>query len=225
MHPAVAFNLIELPTGSIFYLRRKRFMLYTRYVWTADGMIKGRSDETREKDFPARYGYEPMEKNPEATKAWLEAGFIKKVDEKLPFLQFYWKGKFTSPSKHMIQMFNENYIRWEKDPYGTLFAEIGPNNEMVPVEYYHVAGNLYGITEKPRSTSEYFKLTPEELYKENSDGYSKEDALLCDNNVHAKPFAKDLYHAIRKAADYIAIGCDGVEILQTISNRYAVVCK
>ena len=73
-------------------------------------------------------------------------------------------------------------------------------------------------------TTKYFGLTSEELYKVNSDGYTKEEALLCDHNIDAKPFTSSLSDAIEKADAYIALGYEGVEILERINNKYAVVC-
>ncbi|WP_026653521.1 hypothetical protein [Butyrivibrio proteoclasticus] len=201
-------------------------MLYTNYVWTKKAQILAdisSLDETRKAGFPAKLNYEPLEKSPQIAKAWLNEKYIEKVEEKLPFLQFYWKGDNTCASYHMIKMFDENGIEWIRSRTGELMAEIGENGEMVPATYYYVAGNLYGIIEKPKSTSTYFGLSSEELYKKNTDGYTKEEALLCDNNIHAKPFASSLYNAIKKAADYVKLGCSGVEILQCINNKYAVV--
>ncbi|AOZ97918.1 hypothetical protein [Butyrivibrio hungatei] len=201
-------------------------MLYTNYVWTPKGqMVADISglNETRQAGFPAIFGYEPLEKEPLIAKAWLDANYIEKVEERLPFLQFYWKGDSTCASYHMIRMLNENGFKWFRSQTGELIAEIGENGEMVPVTYYYVAGNLYGMIEKPKSTSTYFGLSSEELYKKNPDGYTREEALLCDNNIHAKPFASSLYNAIKKAADYVRLGCSGVEILQCINNKYAVV--
>ncbi len=202
-------------------------MIKTKYVWTALGehtAVEAGLNETRAEGFPANFAYQPLELSGPTERAWLGAGYIKEVTIPLPFLQFYWEGENTTASMHMIKMFNENNIKWCYGAFGELKAAIGEHNKMVQVEYYHVKGNLYGILEKPKSTSSYFKLTPEELYVENSDGYTKEEALLCDHNVHAQPFAVDLWHAIRKAADYLEIGCDEVEILQRINNKYAVVC-
>lgn len=199
-------------------------MIFTQYVWTEKGMYAGHNEETRMEGFPARFGYEPMEKVPEIVRSWLKAGYIRKVKEKLPFLQFCWTNKETTAAICMAKMFTENNIRWEIDPYGSLRAEIGTENEMVNVEYYHVDGNLYGITQKPKSTSKYFNLSSEELYEKLPSGYRREEALLMENNIHEKPFAKDMYHAIRKAAGYVKLGCERVEILECISNKYAVVC-
>ncbi len=203
-------------------------MLYTQYVWTKYAGEIARDNnlnETRAEGFPARFAYEPMEKNMHITKAWLEAGIIRKVEEKLPFFQFYWKDNATSASWEMMHILKENHIPFRNGIFGSLEAKIGDDDDFHKVEYYHVEGNLYGFIVKPRTTSEYFGISPEELYAKNNDGYTKEENLLCDNNVHAKPFAKDLYHAIRKAADYIQIGCENVEILQCINNKYAVVCQ
>lgn len=194
----------------------------TRFVWTRKAQDESvNTGETRAAGFPAVFASEPLEKNPTIGKKWLLDGYVEYTDTPLPFLQFYWKGDNTCASEHMINTFKKNGICHERNAFGQLMADIGKG--MVPVEYYHVEGNLYGITEKPRSTSSYFGISPVELYKKNSDGYTKEEALLCDSNIHAKPFCPTLYNAVRKAADYVQLGCEGVEILQMLNNKYAVV--
>ena len=202
-------------------------MLYTKYVWSKRGAELAEITnlgETRKAGFPAIFAYQPLEKSPTTARAWLEAGYIEEVEQPLPFLQFYWNGENASANMHMVKAFQNNGLKYRTNEYFTLEAEIGENGEMVPVECYHVDGNLYGITQKPRSTSAYFKLTPEELYSKNSDGYTKEEALLCDHNIHAKPFCNSLLNAVNKVADYKKLGCEGIEILERINNQYAVVC-
>ncbi len=139
-------------------------------------------------------------------------------------LQFEWIKNNSTARDNMIAVFKEKNIRFDTDAYGSLRGAIGDNGQMVRVEYYLIENNLFGITAKPRSTSEYFGLTPEQLYVRNSDDYTKEEALLCDHNVHAKPFACSLANALAKAKDYADIGCEGIEILQMINGNYAVVC-
>ena len=200
-------------------------MLYTKYVWTALGCEMGKLGnvmETRKAGFPASIAYKPLEANMTIARAWLEAGYIAESDIKLPQLHFHWIKGDTSAKYHMIKVFNENNIEWVNGSYGQLMAKIGKNNEMVDVEYYHVDGNLYGIIEKPMSTSRYFEMAPEMLSK-NDGVYTKEENLLRENNIHESPFCKNLYHAIRKAAEYIRLDCDDVRILQKIDNTYAVV--
>jgi hypothetical protein len=94
---------------------------------------------------------------------------------------------------------------------------------MKKLSFYRVKGNYYRIVESPRSTAEYFGLSPEELYEKNASGYTREEALLCDSNIHAKPFCPTLENAISKAEDYRQLGCEGVEILQMVNSKFAVV--
>lgn len=75
-----------------------------------------------------------------------------------------------------------------------------------------------------RTTQEYFNLTPEELSIQRGYGYTREECLLCDHNVHAQPFCTNYEHALRKAADYEALGCEEIEILKMLSGKYAIVC-
>ena len=200
-------------------------MILTQYVWTKKAQTLAVSDglnESRVAGFPATFAYEPLEKNPSVAKSWLSAGFVELTDKPLPYLQFFWKGDNTCARTHMEKVLRENHIRTRNSAFGELEAEIGKDGAMAPGEYYHVEGNLYGIIEKPISTSRYFGFTPEELIKKNPDGYTKEEALLCDNNIHAKPFCPTLYNAVKKAEDYHRLGCV-TEILQMLNNKYAVV--
>ncbi len=202
-------------------------MLYTNYVWTKKGEAKAKCakvNETRKAGFPATFAYQPLEESSKTAKAWLGAGYIEEVETPLPYLQFFWNGDSTTANMHMKKVFMENNIKYRTNQYFALEAEVGENGKMVPVEYYHVEGNLYGIIQRPRTTSAYFEMSPEELYAENSDGYTKEEALLCDHNIHAKPFCSSLYNAIQKVTDYKKLGCEDIEILQRVNNKYAVVC-
>ena len=122
----------------------------------------------------------------------------------------------------MVNVLKENQIKWNISSTGQLIAAIGEDDEMLPIEYCHVSGNCYEIIRKPRTTSEYFGLSPEELY-EKEDGWRRESKLLIENNIHEKPFAVSLKQAVRKAREYEKLGCTGVEVLQCIHNQYAVV--
>lgn len=199
-------------------------MIYTKYVWTALGCEmgeKGNVSETRISGFPALFAYRPLEASMTIAKAWLDAGYIEKVDEMIPVLYFYWRG--GTAFSHMVNVLNENQIEWYLSQTGQLTAAIGEDDEMLPVEYCHVSGNCYEIIRKPRTTSEFFRLSPEELY-EKEDGWRRESKLLIESNIHEKPFAVSLKQAVRKAREYIRLGCTGVEVLQCINNSYAVVC-
>ena len=128
-----------------------------------------------------------------------------------------------SASSNMTRLFRENRIRYEYDDSFRLCACIGPGSAPVPVEYYHISGNLFGITQKPQRTSEYFHLSPEALCECNADGWTKEERLLCDENPDAHPFCGTLLAALELAAHYAAAGYEDIHILERINNKYGVV--
>ena len=128
-----------------------------------------------------------------------------------------------SASDNMIRFFREKGIRYEYDGSFKLCACIVPGSAPVPVEYYHITGRLFGITQKPQRTSEYFHLSPGVLLTSNEDGWTKEDCLLCDENPNADPFCDTLLAALEKAAHYVAIGYEDIHILERLNNKYGVV--
>ena len=128
-----------------------------------------------------------------------------------------------SAADNMICLFREKGIRYERDGSFRLCACIGPGSFPVPVEYYHITGRLFGITRKPQRTTEYFRLSPEELNADKGDGYTKEDCLLCDENPSADPFCDTLLSALEKADRYSAIGYEDIHILERLNNKYAVI--
>lgn len=202
----------------------------TRYIYTYEAEKLARSNnlpEYRKAGTAAHFGYQPLEEAPQIAQAWLEAGFIEEVDEPVNFLTFTF-ADYTQ-SRYMIKLFNENNIKWERSIYQEYFADINKTGELVKVDCYHIARdpetglNLFGIMEKPRTTAAYFHMSPEELYQKNADGWTKEECLLCDHNIHAKPFCPTYENAVEKAESYRKLGCEGVEILQQINNKYAVV--
>ena len=75
-----------------------------------------------------------------------------------------------------------------------------------------------------RTTQDYFKMSPEELSVQRGYGYTREECLLCDNNIHAQPFCTNYEHALRKVETYKELGCEDIEILVMLSGKYAVVC-
>ena len=128
-----------------------------------------------------------------------------------------------SASDNMTRLFREKGIRYEYDSSFRLCACICPGPAPVPVEYYHISGKLFGITQKPQRTSEYFHLPPEALFADKGDGYTKEDCLLCDKSPDAHPFCDTLLDALEKAAHYAAAGYEDIHILERINNKYGVV--
>lgn len=128
-----------------------------------------------------------------------------------------------SASDNMIRLFRENGIRYEYKGGFTLCACIGSSSTLAPVEYYQITGRLFGITQKPQRTTEYFHLSPDELNADNGDGYTKEDCLLCDENPSADPFCDTLLSALEKAERYAKIGYEDIRILERLNNKYGVV--
>lgn len=202
----------------------------TRYIYTAKAEDLARANnlpEYRKAGTAASFAYKPLEDSPITAKAWLEAGYIEEAPEPVNFLTFTFADH--TQSSYMYKLFKENGIKFESTAYGGFKADINKTGKMVKVDCFHVARdpktglNLFVIDKQPRTTSEYFNLHPEELYKKNSDGWTKEEALLCDHNIHAKPFCSSYTNALAKAEDYKKLGCEEVEILQRIDNSFAVV--
>ena len=201
----------------------------TNYVYTAKAEQIARDNnlqEYRKAGTAASFAWRPLEDSEITARAWLEAGIIEKVEKPVNFLTFTF-ADYTQ-SSYMIKLFKENGINWSYGPYGEMIADINKTGELVKVDCFHVARdpktglNLFVIDKKPRTTSEYFKMHSEELYKD-VDGWTREELLLCDHNIHAKPFCSDYMNALAKAESYRELGCDEVEILQRINGKYAVV--
>lgn len=202
----------------------------TRYIFTEKAEQLARDNnlpEYRKAGTAASFAYQPLEKSEITARAWKEAGYIEEAPEPVNFLTFTF-ADYTQ-SSYMIKLFKENRIKWSYGPYGEMIADINKTGELVKVDCFHVARdpqtglNLFVIDKAPRTTSEYFNLPSEELYKKNSDGWTKEEALLCDHNIHAKPFCSSYTNALAKAEDYKKLGCEEVEILRRIDNSFAVV--
>lgn len=202
----------------------------TKYIYTLKAEELARANnlpEYRKAGTAASFGYKPLEDSPITAQAWIEAGYIEEVPEPVNFLTFTFADH--TQSSYMYKLFNENGIKFELSIFGTCKADIDKTGEMVEVDCFHIARDpktglkLFVIDKKPRTTAEYFNLHPEELYKKNSDGWTREEALLCDHNIHAKPFCSCYTNALAKAEDYKKLGCEEVEILRRIDNSFAVV--
>lgn len=202
----------------------------TRYIYTHKAEQIARDNnimEYRKAGTAASFAYLPLEESPITAQAWKEAGIIEEVTDPVNFLTFTF-ADYTM-SRYIIKLFKENGINWHYGPYGEMIADINKDGHPVKVDTYHIGKdpktglNLFGIMEAPRRTTEYFNMTPEELYKKNSDGWTKEEALLCDHNIHAKPFCSTYENAAAKAEDYKKLGCEEVEILEMLNHKYAVV--
>lgn len=128
-----------------------------------------------------------------------------------------------SAADNMIRLFREKGIHYEYDYYFNLCACIGPGSAPIPVEYYHIADRLFGITKKPQRTGAYFHLPPDVLYADRGDGWTMEDRLLCDENPDAQPSCDTLLEALEKAAHYAAVGYEDIHILERLDNKYGIV--
>lgn len=200
----------------------------TRYIFTEKAEQLARDNnlpEYRKAGTAASFALQPLENSEITARAWKEAGFIEEAPEPVNFLTFTFT--YTAASA-MIKLFKENNIDWYYK-YDQIYADIHKNGKPVKVDYYFIAKDpqtgltLHGIMEAPESTTQYFKLSSEELYSSNSDGWTKEECLLCDNCPDAHPFADDYISALHKADYYKSIGCENIKILQRIDNKYAVI--
>jgi len=135
-------------------------------------------------------------------------------------LIFVWNA--GSAADNMVKLFKALDIPYEHTMSGVR-AAIGEDGAIVPVEYYHIEEDLYGVIEKPPRTSEYFGLSPAALAAVKGDGYTKEECVLLDKNPEARPFCDTLLEALEKADHYAAIGYDDIHILKRLNDRYAVI--
>lgn len=129
-----------------------------------------------------------------------------------------------SAADNMTRVFRELDIPYERNASFELCAAIGSDHEaLVPVTYYRIDGNIYGIAERPMRTTTYFGMPPEALAHDKGDGYTKEDCMLLDRNPEARPFCDTLKEALEKVWDYEDLGYDDIHILERLNNRYAVI--
>lgn len=134
-------------------------------------------------------------------------------------LTFTWT-EGTARSR-MIDTFKAHGIAYD-DYYGQPRAKLD-GKEYVPVEYYQIEGRLFGIVQKPMRTTQKFNLSPDELLKKDSAGYSKEENIILDHTETNYPFATGLGNAIVKADACRKAGYANVEILSMVKyNSYAV---
>ena len=128
-----------------------------------------------------------------------------------------------SAADNMICLFRELEIPYEYDASFRLCAVIGEDKALVPVTYYRIDGNTFGIVQTPQRTTQFFGLSPDALAKDMGHTYTKEECMLLDKSPDCYPFCDTLLDALEKAAHYEAIGYDDIHILERINNRYAVI--
>jgi hypothetical protein len=127
-------------------------MLTTKYVWTLKGQKEAemRGLETRLSGQVASFAYRPLEQSPTTARAWEEDGIVERLDKERPFLNFNSK---TDDEEliyvDMIHQLHENDIRWRFKDFlaGKVEAAI-ISDELVPLNFHRIEGNLYMITEE-----------------------------------------------------------------------------
>ncbi len=146
-------------------------MITTSYVWTELGEEAGRvAGYTRLVNTPASVANRPMEKSPEITRAWLDAGYIKKVSKPQPFLFFRTRKAEKDKQYDMITFFQDNDIPWEYYDFltGEIRAGIIDEDELVHVSIQNIKGDLHMITEKDSPLDILFEAAKENKIKEES---------------------------------------------------------
>lgn len=124
-------------------------------------------------------------------------------------------------SSRMIETFKAHGIAYD-DYYGQPRAKLDGEN-YVPVDYYQIERDTFGIVPKPMRTTQKFGMTTDELLKRDDDGYTKEIKMIYDSTEDSLPFVTGLRRAFEKAGEYRKAGYANVEILGMISyNCYAV---
>ena len=146
-------------------------MITTKYVWTKLGeqLAIDKNLETRAENTPASFAYRPLERSNVTAKAWLDAGFVKKVDKPMPFLYFNGNTDEELNNIYMIKFLNENNIPWEWYDFltGEIRAAIIDEDKMVPVSMHNIKGNLYIITEKDAPLDLLFEAAKDREIKED----------------------------------------------------------
>lgn len=142
-------------------------------------------------------------------------------------LTFEWIGGNTSAADHMKNTFKAHGIPFRYGKYFDLQAALN-GSDFVPVEYYHIGGQTFGIVEKPARTSGYFGIPAPELYAETADGYTREECRILDATEEGSPFCASLLDAVEKADYYRRHGYQDITILQTVGAKwykYAVLAR
>lgn len=138
-------------------------------------------------------------------------------DKPLHRLTFYWKT--GSAADNMIAVFKAARIPWRYGSAFNLQANLDGSG-FVNVEYYKIAGDVFGIIKEPPRTSEYFGIPAEELWQESpdADGYTREDRLILDSTEEESPWCGSLLDAVEKAGYYRRAGYEDVTILRAICS-------
>lgn len=126
-------------------------MLTTNYVWTdkAQAFAEARGLETRAAGTVANFAYRPLENSPITVRTWLEDGMIEKVAKPLPFLNFHSKRDEDYRYVDMVKFLKENGIPFQYTDF--LKSQVKAaiiTDELVPITFHNICGNLYMITEK-----------------------------------------------------------------------------
>ena len=148
-------------------------------------------------------------------------------DKPVHRLTFCWKR--GSAADNMIALFKAAMIPWR---YGSCFnlQAVLNGSGYVNVEYYHIAGRIFGITEKPVTAQKYFGCTSEELWQEqpNAEGYFREELKALDRTEEPGRFlAGNLLAALEMADEYRRGGYETVDIVASCQHygRYYVLCS
>ena len=148
-------------------------------------------------------------------------------DKPVHRLTFCWKR--GSAADNMIALFKAAMIPWR---YGSCFnlQAVLNGSGYVNVEYYHIAGRIFGITEKPVTAQKYFGCTSEELWQEqpNAEGYFREELKAIDRTEEPGRFlAGNLLAALEMADEYRRAGYETVDIVASCQRygRYYVLCR
>lgn len=127
-------------------------MLTTNYVWTqkAENEAQELGLETRANGTAASFAYQPLEKSHITAKAWLEDGYVARVKKPVAFLNFTTKLTKDYIAADAAHFLAENGIKYKYIDLakGLLAAAIINDDELVPVTFHNISGNLYMITEK-----------------------------------------------------------------------------
>ena len=137
---------------------------------------------------------------------------------------FDWTNKSLCAADYMMRFFREHHIIYGHNSGFELCACLD-GKSCLPVTYYHIEENTFGIAYRPFRTCNYFRMPNKELSEENNNGYTKEECLILDSGENDHPFCETLLDAMEQAEYYRENGYQDVTVLERLNNHYAVIAK
>lgn len=137
-------------------------------------------------------------------------------------LTFTWEQ--GTAKNNMYTAVKERGLVYRFDYFFNLCVDLGEG--LAPVTYFLISDEdkLYGITYKPERTIDFFKISGDELYAEDSKGISLEEKMCKELHPTAEPFFSTLKEALDHCGQLKEEGYEA-KILERMDNSYAVIVK